>query len=70
MLSPIAGQLTVVASVDGSGTHLIRLQLAGRLEPASETLRIPVGAGSETIVEVLRVGPPPPLTLESYVGPS
>ena len=70
ILSPIRGHLIVVASVDGSAAHLIRLQLPGQLEPAPDTLRIPVGAGSETIVEVLRVGPSPPLTLGAFLGPS
>ena len=70
IFSPSRGQLTVAASVDGSAAHLIRLQLPGQHEPAPDTLRIPVDAGSETIVEVLRVGPSPPLTLGAFLGPS
>ena len=53
IVAPSAGQLRVDPTYDGAAAHNIRLQVPGRAEEATESLRLDVAAGSETIVEVL-----------------
>ena len=55
IVSEFAGELRVdpIDMFDNVASHRVRLQLPGRLEEPQEFLRLAVGAGSETVVDVL-----------------
>jgi hypothetical protein len=55
IVSEFAGELRVdpIDMFDNVAAHRVRLQLPGRLEEPREFLRLAVGAGSETVVDVL-----------------
>ena len=50
VISPSAGQLTIETAI--ADAQRIRLQVPGRMERGASTLRLTVGAGSETTVDV------------------